>query len=397
MVLKPRREAEFRATARSIGGWMVMALAVASGLGAGDDGPDKPAIPGSGQAEADAKADADGDAVENTPHRAVKRYEIGQGPRSYWLFEPDQPKPERAPVIVFFHGWFAVNPGFYGAWIDHLVRNGRIVIFPRYQKDVSTLPADFLPNSLAAVRDALGVLHDGVGHVRPDTARFALIGHSAGGNLAAQVGAISSDPHADIPVPRAIITVMPGEVLPMREPNLARIPGTTLLVVFVGEDDLVVGDLRGRQIFAEATAVPPSRKRFILFRTDRHGFPPLIAEHTAPTGLHHRLDNGEGVFRALQLSFSDVNALDRAGFWRISDVTLEAAFAGQTLDEAARDEERFRHLGFWSDGRKVIPPIVSSDLNAVPRVVLGNGLRIFPWSFPSPKPDVALDPIKQRK
>ena len=24
------------------------------------------------------------------------------------------------PVVVFLHGWFAVNPGFYGAWIDHL-------------------------------------------------------------------------------------------------------------------------------------------------------------------------------------------------------------------------------------------------------------------------------------
>ena len=44
----------------------------------------------------------------------------------------------------------------------------------------------------------------------------------------------------------------------------------------------------------------------------------------------------------------------------------------------------------------MIPPIVSSDLNAVPRVVLGNGLRIFPWSFPS-RPDVALDPKKQRE
>ena len=28
------------------------------------------------------------------PHGGVRRYEIGQGPRSYWLFEPDQPRPE---------------------------------------------------------------------------------------------------------------------------------------------------------------------------------------------------------------------------------------------------------------------------------------------------------------
>ena len=102
-------------------------------------------------------------------------------------------------MVVFLHGWFAVNPGFYGAWIDHLVRDGRIVIFPRYQNDVGTMPQDFLPNALAAIRDALGVLHDGVGHVRPDPARFALIGHSAGANLAAQVAAVASDPHAGHP------------------------------------------------------------------------------------------------------------------------------------------------------------------------------------------------------
>ena len=293
-------------------------------------------------------------------------------------------------MVVFLHGWFAVNPGFYGAWIDHLVRDGRIVIFPRYQNDVGTMPHDFLPNAVAAIHDALGVLHDGVGHVRADTGRFVLIGHSAGGNLAALIAAAASDPHADLPQPQAVIAMMPGEIVPIREPSLSRISEKTLLIVGVGEEDVVVGDLRGRQIFAEADAIPSSRKRFILFRSDRHGFPPLIAEHTAPTGVHPQLDNGEGLFRALQLSFGDVNALDHAGFWRIADLTIEAAFSGKTLDDVTRDDERFRHLGFWSDGRKVIPPIVGYDLNAIPRVILVNGLRIFPWGLPS-KPRVALD------
>ncbi len=121
------------------------------------------------------------------PHDGVRRYEIGLGPRSYWLFEPDRPRPEKAPVVVFLHGWFAVNPAFYGAWIDHLVRNGHIVIFPRYQNDITTMPQDFLPNAVAAIHDAMGVLsQDGVHHVRADSSRFALIGHSAGANLAAQ-------------------------------------------------------------------------------------------------------------------------------------------------------------------------------------------------------------------
>ncbi len=320
-----------------------------------------------------------GQAEPKTAHQGVKRYEIGQGPRSYLIFEPEMPKPENpAPVVVFLHGWFAVNPGFYGAWIDHLVRDGRIVIFPRYQKDVGTIPQDFLANTLAAIRDALGVLHDGVGHVRPDPARFALIGHSAGANLAAQVAATAADPGSEIPVPQALVAVMPGEIVPMREPKLSRIPAMTLMIVVVGDEDLLVGDLRGRQIFTQASAIPRSRKRFILFRSDRHGFPPLIAEHTAPTGANPRLDNGDGIFRSLQLSFSDVNALDRAGFWRMTDLVLEAGFSGKTLDDVTRDPEQFRHLGFWSDGRKVTPPLVTDDLNTVPRVVPANGLRLFP-------------------
>jgi pimeloyl-ACP methyl ester carboxylesterase len=325
------------------------------------------------------------------PHQKVHRFEIGQGPRSYLLFEPDQPRPEQAPVVVFLHGWFAVNPGFYGAWIDHLVRHGRIVIFPRYQNDVGTMPQDFLPNAMAAVHDAMGVLHVGVGHVRPDPAQFALIGHSAGATVAAQIAALTADPHTDLPKPKALIAIMPGEVIPMRQPTLDKIPETTLLIVAVGEEDLVVGDHRGRQIFTEATAIPPSRRRFVFFRSDRHGHPALIADHAAPTGSHPRLDNGEGLFRSLQLSLSDVNALDRAGFWRIADVALDAGFAGKTLDEVTRDEERFRHLGYWSDGRRVNPPIISAELDGIPRVIPANGLKIFPWPS-SAKPKVALAP-----
>ena len=68
------------------------------------------------------------------PHRAIRRTEFGSGVKSYWIFEPADPKPAIAPVVVFHHGWLAVNPGIYGAWIDHLTRRGAIVVYPRYQE-----------------------------------------------------------------------------------------------------------------------------------------------------------------------------------------------------------------------------------------------------------------------
>ena len=50
-----------------------------------------------------------------------------------------------------------MNPGVYGAWIEHLVRSGQIVIYPRYM-DVDTPVPDYLPNAVAGIVDALGVL-----------------------------------------------------------------------------------------------------------------------------------------------------------------------------------------------------------------------------------------------
>ena len=187
-------------------------------------------------------------------------------------------------------------------------------------------------------------------------------------------------PTRDLPQPKLVAALMPGEVFPSREPSLDRIPASTLLLVAVGEDDLLVGDLRGRQIFAQAGAIPRSTEAISCsFDPTGTAFRRLIAEHTAPTGANRRLDTGEGVFRSFQLSLSEVNALDRAGFWRIADVAIETAFAGHTFDEAIRDPDRFTHLGFWSDGRKVIPPLISDNLSSIPRVNLPNGIRVIPW------------------
>ncbi len=309
------------------------------------------------------------------PHKSVRNMEMGQGPRSYWLFEPAEPTPKTAPVVVFNHGWFAVNPGIYGAWIEHLVRKGRIVIAPRYQRDWSTPPANFLPNGLVAVRDALDVLATSPAHVCPDRSKFALVGHSAGGNLAAQMAAVAAE--ADLPEPKAVVAVFPGEVFTSRRPDLANVPASTLLVVVAGQKDLIVGDQRAREIFADTTAVPLDRKKFILYRTDLRGSPQFRTDHFAPTASHARFNTGDGLLPAAQMAQGEVNAFDTAGLWRVADLTIEAAFAGKTLDEATDKGEAFRHLGYWSDGRPVLSPIVGDDLALIPRVLLPSGLKIL--------------------
>jgi acetyl esterase/lipase len=312
------------------------------------------------------------------PHRAFTSEEVGTGVQSYWLFEPARPKPVRAPVIVLHHGWLAVNPGVYGAWIEHLARRGFVVIYPRYQADWATPPADYLPNALAAVHDALDVLQGAPGRVRPDRDRFAIVGHSAGGNLSALMAAVAAK--QGLPRPRAVVALMPGEVRPLPGPSLSTIPRETLLVVVAGEQDWVVGDSRARQIHEEAISVPADRKLYVYYRADRYGAIAIPAGHFAPTAGLPELDTGEGPFRQLQMKAARVDILDRYGLWRLADVTLDAAFAGRTLDEATRGGALFRDLGRWGNGRAVTPPIVGNDLSVMPRVVPSNGARLLPRS-----------------
>src|SRR6185312_15586827 len=118
-------------------------------------------------------------------HASVTKNRYGTGGNEYWIFEPDSPKPRSAPVIVFLHGWGGMNPLYYGAWLDHLVKRGNIVIYPRYQTNLLTPIGDFLPNTLYAIKDAISRLQTQPGHVSPDLNRFAAVGHSLGGLLAA--------------------------------------------------------------------------------------------------------------------------------------------------------------------------------------------------------------------
>jgi acetyl esterase/lipase len=300
------------------------------------------------------------------PHAAVRAESIGRGPRSYWLFEPSEPAPERpAPVVVFLHGWLAVNPGVYGAWIEHLARSGSVVVYPRYQADWATPPAEFLANATHAVTDALDVLATAPGRTRPDADRFALIGHSAGGNLAALIAA-SRRP--DLPAPRALVVVMPGEVLPLDEPPPSRIPAGTRMLVVVGDRDTVVGDLRARQIFAEATAIPAEDKEYLFYRTDRDGPAPILADHLAPTAGLPAYDSGEGPFRLLQMGRAGLDRLDRAGFWRAADLTLEAGFSGRSLDAVTGQGALLRDLDRPAPAAPPLTPLAGDDLTRMPRV-----------------------------
>jgi acetyl esterase/lipase len=308
------------------------------------------------------------------PHSAVIKNRYGKGGTEYWIYEPDKPKPTQAPVVIFLHGWGGTNPLYYGAWIDHIVKRGNIVVFPRYQSSILTRREDFIPNTLEAIKAALKQLQTEPGHVRPDLTRVATVGHSLGGVLSASVAALAKE--SNLPRVRAVMSVEPGltrepALVPMAD--LKKIESDTLLLSIAGDRDTLVEDYDAKRIYYESTQVGAANKDFVRLVTDDRGFPSLIANHRAPTAPDKEYDNGEGDLTNPRSDRSSggadsaadsprnpaVNALDYYGTWKLFDALCDAAFYGKNRESALGNTPQQRFMGKWSDGVAVKELVVT--------------------------------------
>lgn len=305
-------------------------------------------------------------------HARVTKNRYGTGDQEYWIFEPDTPKPATAPVVVFLHGWGGMNPLYYGAWLDHLVKRGNIVVYPRYQATLLTPLKDFLPNTMGALKDAVTRLQTERGHVKPDLNKFAVVGHSMGGLLSANVAAHAKE--EKLPQMRAVMAVEPGITeapINARLADLRKIPAETLLLAVAGDQDTLVRDTDAKRIYYESTEVSEANKDFVMIITDTHGTPSLQASHRMPTAMDRSYDNGEGASggpagpervgnsssrqngnanESRRMETMLVNALDYYGTWKLFDALCDAAFYGKNREYALGNTTQQRFMGRWSDG-----------------------------------------------
>jgi len=303
--------------------------------------PEPPSRPGSGPGGAE------------YPHGSYTAHKFGEDERAFWVFLPDSPKPDTAPVIIFLHGWSVVDPEGYGAWIEHLARRGAVVIYPRYQKGPVELRAGMFPYAVEAIRQALAVIPS-LGVV-PDTSRVAIMGHSFGGLMA--VAMAGSADSLGLPWPKAVMIAQAGgKPIPWFKPE--RIPPGTLLLAVAGDRDNVVGDSISKKVIQGATNVPDSCKDFLVLVSDDHGSPGLVADHTsAMAGRPGRAGCFLPFFaRFLGRSGLVTDALDWFGYWKLFDGLTDAAFWGKNRQYALGGTPEQLFMGAWSDGTPVKQP-----------------------------------------
>jgi hypothetical protein len=289
----------------------------------------------------------------NYSSNGVIKDTYSEGANQFWIYEPADPKPVSAPIITFNHGWGLTDPINYEAWIVHLVKKGNIVIYPRYQQDIFTKSDDFTPNAIKAVKEALTILNTG-DHVKPDTSKFAIAGHSVGGIVSINMAAVAKQ--ENLPEPKAIFCVEPGVERSTSNPmgpileNLTKVPLNTLLVTLVGDRDNIVGNKTAGRIYRETTSIPAENKNYIVLNTDERGNPPLIADHFAPLAYVKN--------EYLNLL---VNGLDYYGTWKLFDGLYESAFYGKNREYALGNTTQQIYMGKWGDGVPVKEIIINNN------------------------------------
>lgn len=297
-------------------------------------------------------------------HAEVSMSSYKEDAEQYWIFEPADPTPASAPVIIFNHGWGAINPKVYGAWIDHLVRKGNIVIYPRYQVRFKYPPEKAVKNAINAVQNALLDLA-GERKIKPDLTKLAIVGHSAGGIITANMAAAAES--SGIPAPKAIMCVQPGKTqnwrgkkrLPLYD--LTLIDSQTLMLVVVGDKDKLAGKKDAIKIFTRAEQIPLENKDFIRIVSDRKGFKKLRADHFSPVARNKIYDSKKPFIYSIGSNkHRTINALDYYGYWKLFDSLCDAAFYGTNREYALGNTPEQRFMGLWSDGTPV-KELISTD------------------------------------
>jgi len=285
---------------------------------------------------------------------SIRIYDFAKRSDGYYLYEPELAEGDSAHVVVFIHGYGALNPLIYGGWIRHLVQKGNIVIWPRYQRNIFwPRTQQFTKNVVKALKHAQKELQK-PGHVKPIWDKLALAGHSYGGVLAANLGVRYKE--FDLPKPAALLMVSPGTG-PLTGGRLDSYEGLDpdlKVVTTVSENDFVVGDAFAIRFFSQAVNTP-NRNLLRQYADYRPGFR-LTAGHNECYALDEFFDNGvrNGTTRrALYMGKTD--AVDYFGYWKLLDGLLESTRNNQYEGYALGNTSEQRYLGTWSDGTPVRP------------------------------------------
>lgn len=320
-------------------------------------------------------------------HGGVTHYDYGTNGSGgdFWLYEPNDPVPDSADVVVFIHGLGETNPKLYGAFIKHLVRKGNIVIYPRYQTDLNSDNATFNDSCARGILRALDTIQE-PNHVQGRLENFFILGHSVGGILTANMTMLYDQ--YGLPKPLGAFSMQPGAGS-FLSPDYSSFPADVPYLILVSDNDLIVGTDPGYTLFDQTVNAPSSHKNLVHTYGDDHGSPEVTASHFDPLAGDNEFDNGETNIFIIASGNGPVDAFDFYASWKLQDALMDCALRNENCEYAFGDTPEQHGMGNWSDGSPVrileitpsanssnITELEESDICIYPNPVYHGSLQI---------------------
>ena len=271
-----------------------------------------------------------------------------------WVMYPEETNEKELDVIIFVHGYGAINPMIFGAWIKHLVRKGNVVIYPRYQKTLfNPIPAQFADFVSKGIQTGIDSFQVNTG-IKLKLDRVSYVGHSYGGAIITYLANYYEK--FEVPKPASLFACEPGTG-PFKDARLRsyrELEEDINLLVMVGNEDLTVGDELGLRIYLSSKQL--KRRNFIRQYSDVFEDKTISSSHYEPYAIDMEFDNGDRNFTAERaLKVAKIDAIDYHGYWKLYDALLDCSRDNKSCEIAFGNNEAQKSLGHWKEGTPVRP------------------------------------------
>lgn len=288
----------------------------------------------------------------NTRFPSSRATHYGPYPGGYWIVEPTTGPTQNDPLATGPLPLALMLPGCCDSgnytlpqdqlefW-RHVAQQGNVVVIPVYNS------ATVMDDIYALLQEALAELETG-DHTAIDTAKTSVLGHSFGGPAAVVYAANAAA--EGLPVPTAMLVANPCEGNDeghgcVEVPSDVSLPAGIKVLVWVGDQDDIVGDEPAKRIWTALGSVPAADKDFIRAVSDDHGLIPFVADHNT---IGARAPDLGVVY----------------GLWKLFDGLTSCAFTGDFCQYALGNTPEQRFMGVWSDGTPVAELEVNDDPEA---------------------------------
>lgn len=285
---------------------------------------------------------------------------------------------DSVPLAILTHGWGYPTYEEYTDWIAHLSAKGMAVAFIQYPSDISPdIPDGFEATdvegasnwphhayralafnaafdeieSVAFGAERSEVVDQVLGNHSIDPSHLWIGGHSLGGAyvfLSLYESLERNWGNETLFLDFESAWTRPSH--PELQPNMSRLPDSTLIHLAQGIDDMSVDPCYSVHHQAVFSMLPQEHVLFIELQSDLYGYPRLVGTHYLPTNSVHDTLADWGIYRRIDAQADWVVARSRG------DVFTESWAYEHLLNSPVLTD-----MGQWSDGQDVLPLLIHHE------------------------------------